>query len=61
MITPLKQYILDYEAGTRSFEEVAAYVKEAYGYTLRQSELDTFRQHMILEDFLRQISYGDRE
>ena len=61
MITPLKQYILDYEAGTRPFEEVAAYVKVTFGYTLSQSELDTFRQHMILEDFLRQISYGDRE
>ncbi|HAA22596.1 MAG TPA: hypothetical protein DCR93_29975 [Cytophagales bacterium] len=60
MISPLKQMILDYEAGTMPFERVAQYALEQYDYQLTQSELDSYKHHMILEDFLRQIHFSRR-
>ena len=60
MISPLKQYILEYEAGDRTFDSLREYVADAYGYALTQQELDTFRDYMILEDFLRHIMHSGR-
>jgi len=60
MISPLKQMILDYEAGTMPYERVAEYARDQYDYQLTQSELDSYRHHMILEDFLRHIHFSRR-